>query len=101
MTSPPPSSLPPVVNPSATGQRPSAKPAEQNSLLNNRSLLLGLLFGVTAALGLPLLWYSPAFSRQEKWWWSIAIVIYTLLLCAIACLAIWFAITALSRGPVV
>ena len=53
--------------------------------------MLLLLFGVLAVLGLPLLWYSPAFSRKEKIIWSIVIPIYTLALFAIAAGCCWFA----------
>lgn len=70
-------------------QAPPAKEQYQdrNAVLTNRPLILGILFGVMAVLGLPLLWYSPAFSRKEKFWWSIAITFYTLVLAAIAAAA--------------
>jgi hypothetical protein len=61
-------------------------------------LILGLLFGVLAIFGLPLLWYSPVFSRQEKFWWSVAIAFYTLGLCAVAIVAWIVAYNAVMQG---
>ncbi len=55
---------------------------------SNRPLIFAMLFGVTGALGLPLLWYSPAFSRREKWIWSIINCIYTAALIAIAIISL-------------
>lgn len=51
---------------------------------SSRPLVFGILFGVTGAIGLPLLWFSPAFTRNEKWLWSIVNTLYTLGLVAIA-----------------
>ena len=45
--------------------------------LQSRVAVLGTLFLVTGALGLPLLWYSSVFSRVEKGLWSIVAVCYT------------------------
>ncbi|MGN6543608.1 MAG: hypothetical protein ACTHK7_01050 [Aureliella sp.] len=67
-------------------------------MLQSRPLILGLLFGVMAVLGLPLLWYSPVFSRKEKFWWSVAVIFYTLVLVLIAVAAWLVAYNALSQG---
>lgn len=98
MTTHPPSGLPPVVQPAPTANQASQRSPEKNPLLHNRALIMGLLFGVTGALGLPLLWYSPVFTRQEKWFWSLINIAYTALLIAIALAAIWFAVSALSQN---
>ncbi len=42
--------------------------------------MLLMLFGVTAALGLPLLWKSRVFSRTEKIVWSVLVSLYTALI---------------------
>lgn len=89
MTSKPSSPLPPIVNRPHDQSEPAA--TEKNPLLHSRGLILGLLFGVTGALGLPLLWYSPVFGRNEKWLWSLVNIIYTLALILVAFGAIWFA----------
>ena len=93
MTSP--AKLPPVVNHPPTAHSSSSRP-EENSLLHSRSLIFGLLFGVTGVLGLPLLWYSPVFNRREKWLWSVVNVIYTAGLVLIAFGAVWFAMRSVS-----
>lgn len=67
--------------------------------MHSRGLILAMLFGVTAALGLPWLWYSPAFTTKEKWLWSLAIIVYTIVLCLIAVGAFWFAYSAISNSP--
>ena len=98
MTSQPPSSQPPIVKQSPATSGANRSQRGPNPLLHNRGLILGLLFGVTAALGLPLLWYSPVFNRREKWFWSAVNIVYTLILIAIAVVAVWFAMTALSNS---
>jgi uncharacterized membrane protein len=60
-----------------------------NQLLGSKLLILGMLFGVTGFLGLPVLWMSPVFSQVEKWLWSVANVIYTLALIGI-CFAVCY-----------
>jgi hypothetical protein len=45
-----------------------------------------LLFAVTGFLGLPLLWMSRAFTRQEKIVYSIAVAMYS---CGLIALTIW------------
>lgn len=63
-------------------------PEEASGIGSSRPLVFGILFGVTGALGLPLLWGSPAFSRKEKWVWSIINCLYTLGLIGIAILSL-------------
>ncbi len=89
--------LPPIVQPPLDKARmpghPPALPGtpveqpvdeEQGGITGSRPLIFALLFGVTGVLGLPILWYSPAFSVKEKWLWSIINTLYTLGLLAIA-----------------
>ena len=48
--------------------------------LDSKLLVLGLLFFVMAILGIPLLWLSNAFSKIEKVFWTVIVVVYTALL---------------------
>ena len=52
----------------------------RNAVMKNRGLMLLMLFGVTAALGIPFLWMSKAFSRNEKIVWSIIVSVYTVII---------------------
>lgn len=98
MNSHSPTPPPPVVHSTTGNQSISAVPEpDQNPLLHSRGLILGLLFGVVAILGLPLLWYSPSFNQKEKWFWSIVIILYTLLLVSITVFAITMAYRAMSQ----
>jgi len=116
MSQPPPHLLPPVVRPPHAGpdgvhsSRPdgpvngqSATPPhpDKHPLLHSRGLILGLLFGVLAVLGLPLLWYSSAFTRSEKMFWSLMVSIYTLVLLLLAGLGLWLIMRALHQFPLV
>jgi len=60
---------------------------EWERMLSNRRLILLILFCVTGAIGLPLLWISSGFSKTEKVLWSLANLVYTLALIAL-CIAI-------------
>ncbi|MFM8213355.1 MAG: hypothetical protein ACKN82_01730 [Pirellula sp.] len=53
-------------------------PTEWDRLISSRKVLLLVLFCVTGALGLPLLWFSPAFSTRAKVVWSICNILCTL-----------------------
>lgn len=87
-------SLPPIVDGALPSQPTFPIESEPPDLAQNagssggvsssRPLIFGMLFGVTGALGLPLLWYSPVFTRKEKWLWSIINMLYTMGLIAIA-----------------
>ncbi|MEZ6135980.1 MAG: hypothetical protein R3C53_13850 [Pirellulaceae bacterium] len=83
---------PPVVQPSPAEPPVAhspvrAHPGQQTppkksvlDLLDNRWVMFVMLFGVTAALGLPLLWRSRGFSRTEKIFWSVVVSLYTVLI---------------------
>ena len=57
------------------GDRPPAEPLGRFG--RNRVGILATLFLVSGIVGLPLLLLSPAFSRPEKGFWTVAIIIYT------------------------
>ena len=48
--------------------------------LQNRRTVLAILFFVTGALGLPLLWVNRRFSIREQIIWSLVVTLYTALL---------------------
>ena len=50
------------------------------SLVDSPWLVLALLFFVTAALGLPVLWFSRGFSAVTKAMLSVIVLLYTALL---------------------
>lgn len=49
-------------------------------LASSKRTVLLILFTVTGSLGLPLLFWSPAFSRSSKAFWAIVVTVYTVLL---------------------
>lgn len=59
---------------------PESSPSKARELIDNPWLILGMLFLVTAALGLPLLWISRGFSPVAKVAWSLVVLLYTALL---------------------
>lgn len=50
----------------------------------NKLAVLGVMFGVTGFLGLPLLWINRKFSNVERVGWSIVNIFYTCTLIYIA-----------------
>jgi len=50
---------------------------EIESYLQSRMAVIGILFLVTGALGIPLLWMNKRFSKSERIVWSIVVSIYT------------------------
>ena len=68
-------------------------PTVRKQLLENRTTIFALLFGVTGFLGLPVLWLSPVFSRTEKWVWSVIVTIYTFALIAVTVAVLWWSYT--------
>ena len=76
----------------------SRKSSGLASLLENKLAVLGTLFLVTGALGIPLLWMSSKFSTHERWLWAIINSVYTAALIwfvIIICLWSWRQISAL------
>jgi len=61
-----------------------------SSLTQSRTMVLAILFGVTGALGIPLLWMNTPFSTAERIFWSIAVTIYTAALVGITgAIVVW------------
>jgi len=67
--------------------KPTDKPAAQppparaaRRVIDNPWLILAMLFFVTAALGLPILWLSRGFSAPAKTILSIVVLAYTVVL---------------------
>jgi hypothetical protein len=59
----------------------SPRPAQAwRDLLDNRQLILIMLFLVTAALGLPFLWLSRAFSPRSKIFLTFLVLAWTALI---------------------
>ncbi|GAB5403384.1 MAG: hypothetical protein Aurels2KO_16150 [Aureliella sp.] len=76
----------------------SDKQGRLDWLLNNKPALLGTLFFVTAALGLPFLWKSKSFSTTEKTIWSVIVSIYTIIILWIFCAIMWWSYSRVSES---
>ena len=75
---------PPVTHDSdATVQLPNSPPDSASQMVQSRAAVLAILFLVTGALGIPLLWMNQKFSNPERILWSIVVTIYTVALIAI------------------
>ncbi|XZE46278.1 hypothetical protein SH467x_001557 [Pirellulaceae bacterium SH467] len=82
-------SEPTTAPPQPTRQPPSSR----TPLLDRqttRVIVFVTLFGVTGFLGLPLLWFSSAFSQREKIVWSVINTLYTLALIGITAAICWW-----------
>ena len=53
-------------------------------MVQSRAAVLAILFLVTGALGIPLLWMNQSFSTLERVFWAVVVTIYTIGLIAIA-----------------
>ncbi len=60
-----------LVSPPATSNEPLGR------FGHNKVGILATLFLVSGIVGLPLLLLSPAFSKPEKGFWTVMIIIYT------------------------
>lgn len=75
--------------------RASARPGEATpgvfaDMIQHRGAVLGILFLVTGAIGLPLLWMNKKFSTAERIVWSIIVTLYTIILIGIVCwIVLW------------
>ena len=67
----------------------------------SRVAVLTILFLVTGAIGAPLLWVNPNFSRGERVFWTIAVSLYTLTLLAIFGGFLWWVYLQLTGLRVV
>ena len=63
----------------------------RKDLLQNRGAVLALLFLVTGALGIPLLWINRKFSPIERIFWTIVVTCYTFMLIGFTAWIVWWA----------
>ena len=77
----------------ATGAQEST-PTFFADAIQNKWMVLVVLFLMTGALGIPLLWMNKGFSKAERIIWSIAVTIYTTILVAIV---VWICLWAYNR----
>lgn len=93
-----PGDLPELTTPEQLAAEPPELPPAGGQLLrkvtDNKLAVLGVLFGVTGCLGLPLLFASPRFSASEKGLWAVLNTVYTVLLVAGV---VWLCVWAWSR----
>ena len=52
----------------------------QDRLLHSRGAVLSFLFLVAGIVGLPLLWVNPNFSRRERVFWTVIMLLYSFIL---------------------
>ena len=69
---------------------PPARDEGGGNLIQNKLAVLAALFLVTGFLGLPLLWMNRQFSAVERLFWSVVIIIYSLILTGITVFVIWW-----------
>ena len=80
---------PPVADPDTKGTAQQLK-SGVSTMADSRGMVLVILFGVTGALGIPLLWVSSKFSFAERVFWSIVVIIYTSALVGVtAAIVMW------------
>lgn len=59
-------------------------PDTASEMVQSRAAVLAILFLVTGALGIPLLWMNQSFSTLERILWSIIVTLYTIALIVVA-----------------
>jgi len=90
---------PPVVKPRTLAPSPPVSTKrELMGYMHKRWAVLLLLFGATAALGLPVLWKSRGFSKPEKIVWSVLVSLYTILVFWIFFKVMWWSYTSISES---
>lgn len=93
---------PPVTGAPAAG--PSSKRTAQQlksgvtTVAESRGMVLAILFGVTGALGIPLLWMSNRFSFAERIFWSIVVIMYTTALVGVTAAIVMWAYRAIMAS---
>ncbi|MBI3096827.1 MAG: hypothetical protein HYY93_01070 [Planctomycetes bacterium] len=78
--------------PPAESVAPATPPSPPSAIpwYHHTWLLFLVLFGATAACGLPWLWKTPNLSRGWKWFWTVVVSLYTLVwLAAFAWVMLW------------
>lgn len=68
------------------------------SLAQSRGMVLAILFGVTGAIGIPLLWMNKRFSTAERIFWSLVVLSYTSLLIGGTLWIVWWAYRMVTGG---
>lgn len=69
----------------------------KSRFVDNKAVVFALLFGVTGCLGIPLLWASRSFTRQEKLLWSVVVTTYTLALMSGVAGIVWWCYRVIIR----
>jgi len=64
----------------ASTHRVDLKPAETVPLDERRWMVISLMVFAALFLGFPFLWKSRAFTRAEKWFWTIAVLVETVVI---------------------
>lgn len=67
-------------------------------MVDNRWVVLGTLFFVTAILGLPLLWASRGFNRVQKGVLTVTVIVYTAMLLYVFWLVMLWAYTRIVES---
>ena len=80
---------PPAVSPRSATAAGQAKSGIA-TVAESKGMVLVVLFGVTGALGIPLLWVNKKFSLAERIFWSLVVIIYTTALVGVtAAIVMW------------
>ena len=80
------------------GGKRNANTARLRKLLDNRWAVLGLIFFAMMVLGIPLIWQCRAFSLVEKIFWSVAALVYTVVVMSLFCLLMWWVYTTIATS---
>ena len=88
-------------SPADTASPATGQDATWRQWIDDPWILLGTLFFITAALGLPLLWMSRGFSLRAKIFWTVAVVAWTALILALFGLLMWWCYQQIQRAFVV
>jgi len=71
--------------------QPSDAPGA-SGIERSRGSVLIVLFVVTGAFGLPMLWRSDRFSSSSKWLWSVTVTLYTAALFYLMVMLVWWSV---------
>jgi hypothetical protein len=88
---------PPVANPGTKGTAQQLK-SGVTTVADSRGMVLAILFGVTGALGIPLLWMSNRFSLAERIFWSIVVIFYTTALVGVTAAIVMWSFRLITGG---
>lgn len=67
-------------------------------LLNSRGAVLSFLFLVAGVVGLPLLWVNPNFSRRERVFWTVIMLLYSFILLVLFGGMLWWIFRLIIGG---